>query len=36
MMMLERFIDKLTDLGAEFMTMEDAARLYDAREPFKG
>ncbi|MBT4044738.1 MAG: polysaccharide deacetylase [Rhodospirillaceae bacterium] len=36
MLMLERFIDKLTDLGAVFMTMEDAARLYDQREPFKG
>jgi len=36
MMMLERLIGKLRDLGAEFMTMEDAARLYDAREPFNG
>ncbi len=35
MMMLERFIAKLRELGAEFMCMEDAARLYDEREPFK-
>ena len=35
MMMLERFIAKLRDLGGEFMRMEDAARLYDEREPFK-
>jgi len=35
MMMLERFIAKLRDLGAEFMRMDNAARLYDEREPFK-
>jgi peptidoglycan/xylan/chitin deacetylase (PgdA/CDA1 family) len=34
MLMLERFIDKLHALGAEFMTMEQAARLYDTRAPF--
>jgi len=36
MLMLEKFINKLQDLGAEFMTMEQAAGLYDAREPFSG
>ncbi|MBL6953265.1 MAG: polysaccharide deacetylase [Alphaproteobacteria bacterium] len=36
MLMLEKFISKLQDLGAEFMTMEQAAGLYDAREPFAG
>ena len=36
MLMLERFIAKLSELGAEFMTMEDAARLYDQRAPFGG
>jgi len=36
MLMLERFIDRLRDLGAVFMSMEDAAQLYDAREPFNG
>ena len=34
MLMLEKFINKLRELGAEFMTMEQAARLYDEREPF--
>ena len=33
MMMLERLIAKLQDLGAEFMRMEDAARFYDERQP---
>ncbi|MDA1098729.1 MAG: polysaccharide deacetylase [Proteobacteria bacterium] len=36
MLMLEKFIDKLRELGAEFMTMEQAARLYDERAPFSG
>ena len=34
MLMLERLVDKIRDLGAEFMTMEDAARLYNDRAPF--
>ena len=34
MLMLERLIDKVNALGAEFMTMEKAARLYDERAPF--
>jgi hypothetical protein len=33
MTMLERPIDKLRDLGAKFMTMEAAARLYYERAP---
>ncbi len=33
MMMLERLIDRLTALGATFMTMEDAARAFLARQP---
>jgi hypothetical protein len=36
MLMLEKFINKLRKLGADFMTMEQAAGLYDAREPFGG
>jgi peptidoglycan/xylan/chitin deacetylase (PgdA/CDA1 family) len=36
MLMLEKFINKLSELGADFMTMEQAAGLYDAREPFGG
>ena len=35
MMMLERLIAKLQDLGAEFMRMEDAARLYNERKPIR-
>ena len=34
MLMLERFIIKLRELGAEFMRMEDAARAYDERHPY--
>ena len=34
MLMLERFTTKLRELGAEFMRMDDAAQLYDARNPF--
>lgn len=34
MLMLERLIDRLHDLGAEFMTMEKAARLYNEQAPF--
>ena len=33
MLMLERFVTKLRVLGAEFMSMENAARLYDERYP---
>jgi len=33
MLMLERFVTKLRALGAEFMSMENAARLYDERYP---
>lgn len=33
MLMLERFVTKLRTLGAEFMTMDNAARLYDERYP---
>ena len=34
-MMLERLIAKLQDLGAEFMHMEDATRLYNERKPIR-
>ena len=34
MMVLEKLLDRLRSEGAEFLTMEDAARLYDARAPF--
>jgi len=34
MLMLERFVTKLRALGAEFMSMESAARLYDKHNPF--
>jgi len=34
MLMLERFINKLGELGAEFMRMDDAARTYDERHPY--
>ena len=34
MLMLERFVTKLQSLGAEFMSMESAARLYDKHNPF--
>lgn len=33
MMVLEKLIKRLAEEGAEFMTMEEAARLYDARAP---
>lgn len=33
MLMLERFVTKLRALGAEFMTMDNAAQLYDERYP---
>ena len=33
MLMLERFVTKLRTLGAEFMSMDNAARLYDERYP---
>jgi len=35
MMVLEKLLRRLTDEGATFMTMEDAARAYDKRVPFK-
>ena len=34
MMMLERLVKQLREHGAEFMTMENAARIFDARTPF--
>ena len=34
MLMLERFVTKLRALGAEFMSMESAAHLYDKHNPF--
>ena len=34
MLMLERFINKLGELGAEFMRMDDAAQTYDERHPY--
>ncbi len=34
MMMLERLIERLAREGAEFMSMEKAAELFDARSPF--
>jgi peptidoglycan/xylan/chitin deacetylase (PgdA/CDA1 family) len=34
MLMLERFVTKLRRLGAEFMRMDKAARVYDERNPF--
>ena len=36
MMALEKLLRRLSDEGAQFMTMEDAARLYDRKFPFKG
>lgn len=36
MMALEKLLRRLADEGAQFMTMEDAARLYDRKFPFKG
>lgn len=36
MMALEKLLRRLSDEGAQFMTMEDAARLYDKKFPFKG
>jgi peptidoglycan/xylan/chitin deacetylase (PgdA/CDA1 family) len=35
MMALEKLLKRLSDEGAKFMTMEDAARAYDKRYPFK-
>ena len=34
MLMLERFITKLQELGADFMRMDHAARVYDERHPY--
>ena len=34
MLMLERFITRLQELGAEFMRMDVAARAYDERHPY--
>lgn len=34
MLMLERLLTALVEKGATFMTMEDAARGYDKRNPF--
>lgn len=34
MMALEKLLKRLSDEGAVFMTMEDAAREYDRRAPF--
>ena len=34
MLMLERLIERLGSEGAEFMTMEEAASLFNARSPF--
>ena len=36
MLMLERLITTLRDQGAAFMTLENAARAFDARAPFAG
>jgi peptidoglycan/xylan/chitin deacetylase (PgdA/CDA1 family) len=36
MIALEKLLRRLTDEGAQFMAMEDAARLYDRKFPFKG
>jgi peptidoglycan/xylan/chitin deacetylase (PgdA/CDA1 family) len=36
MMALEKLLKKLSDEGAQFMKLEDAARLYDTKFPFKG
>ena len=36
MMALEKLLRTLTEEGAQFMTMEDAARLYDKKHPFEG
>ena len=35
MMLLERLIERLSAEGAQFMTMLDAARAFDARAPFE-
>ena len=35
MMVLEKLLAALTEGGAKFVTMEDAARAYDQRFPFK-
>ena len=34
MLMLERFITRLRELGAEFMRMDHAARAYNERHPY--
>ncbi len=34
MLMLERLLDALVERGAVFLTLEEAAREYDGREPF--
>jgi len=36
MMALDKLLRRLSDEGAQFMTMEDAARLFDKKFPFKG
>ena len=36
MVALEKLLRALTEEGAQFMTMEDAARLYDKKHPFEG
>ena len=36
MVALEKLLRALTEEGAQFMTMEDAARLYDKKHPFQG
>jgi peptidoglycan/xylan/chitin deacetylase (PgdA/CDA1 family) len=36
MMVLEKLLRTLADNGAAFLSMEEAAREYDAREPFEG
>ena len=36
MMALEKLLRRLSDEGAQFMTMEDAVRLFDKKFPFKG
>ena len=36
MMALEKLLKTLSDEGAQFMKLEDAARLYDSKYPFKG
>jgi peptidoglycan-N-acetylglucosamine deacetylase len=36
MLVLEKLLRTLADEGAQFMTLEDAAQLYDKKFPFKG